>query len=75
MPGKCTLCKKEDPYGDDPYAYRGRVWWSLNDYHHISGYFCPTCFDKVVWWNGEPKNPKAYKVARVQLMIEKANHV
>ncbi len=72
-PGICTLCKKEDPYGDDANPYRGPAWWTLNNYHGISGYFCPECYDKVDWWNGEPRNPEAYRVAFVQLTIQRSN--
>ncbi len=60
MKRKCTNCETECPYGDNPYSYRGRVWWNLSDYNGITGYFCPDCFDMVEHWDGVPKNLAGY---------------
>jgi hypothetical protein len=38
-----------------------RSWWTLRDYHGITGFFCPACTDMVQHdSHGQPENPEAY---------------
>lgn len=47
----CACCNKVDD----------RSGWWLTDYHGISGYYCPDCYNKVAHDSyGNPTNPTEY---------------
>lgn len=41
-------------------------WWTLNGYHKLWGFCCPTCWEGVRHINGKPTNPAAYRRIQVQ---------
>lgn len=47
-------------------------WWLLTGYYHISGYFCPECYNKVAHDSyGYPKDPVAYTYMIMKLAHNK----
>jgi len=54
---KCDGCEKLYDGGNK------RSWWTLNHYHKLSGFFCPTCYDKISHDSyGKPKQPEDYLI-------------
>jgi hypothetical protein len=51
----CNFCGKREKTNE-------RQWWSLSDYHGITGgNVCPDCYEKVSHDSyGNPKNPEEY---------------
>ena len=63
-PQPCALCGGIKVEGQ---------WWQLNNYHEVSGYFCPGCFEKVSHDPyGKPHHPAEYKAVKVALEIIRA---
>lgn len=43
-------------------------WWNLSNYHGISGYFCPDCYDKVAHDSyGQPCQPQEHLLMIMRL--------
>ena len=43
-------------------------WWNLSNYHGITGYFCPACYDKVAHDSyGRPKRPNDHLLMMLRL--------
>ncbi len=64
----CDLCGKTEP------SENAGSFWSLNNYHGLSGLFCSSCFTLVQhdpWKN--PINVVTYTTALVQYQLIKAN--
>jgi len=49
-------------------------WWNLSDYHHVTGYFCPLCFELVSHNHNEPRHPTRWsEIAVMQALHRKTN--
>lgn len=47
---------------------RQGTWWFLQNYHGLSGQFCPDCYDKVSHDSyGRPENPKQFTMMLLKL--------
>jgi uncharacterized protein YlaI len=43
-------------------------WWNLSNYHGISGYFCPDCYDKVSHDSyDQPRQPQEHLLMVMRL--------
>jgi len=55
----CTCCGQEKANGH---------WWSLSNYHGLSGRFCPKCYEKVSHDPyGNPKHPEQYTMILLRM--------
>lgn len=62
----CTCCKRERKYREGQnagyYGLKEPGWWTLSGYFGLSGFFCPTCYDKVRHdAYGKPVHPRSYR--------------